>query len=247
MATNPIDGTTHELILYDVPQIGENEIDQAFIDEDNLGKIENGIRKVQGMGDFLTILQGVAILKIEREGLWRQGGYDSLKAYRAVQGERLGMSPATISDRRKIGDAWLTHKKLLGRIKLEGHASKLVFLENALSLHGDPKLVLEHLRTDSYRAFKEFSTPKKKKSKKALPSGEIRVRGDTVTMGGSPIVVFPEEVSEETRERVVELLRDAGKAWAGNCLAHVSPVYDEGEARRLDNALKDIRIKNRPR
>ena len=31
------------------------------------------------------------------------------------------------------------------------------------------------------------------------------------------------------------------RAWAGSCLAHVVPCYDEGEARAVDNFLKKHR------
>jgi len=33
----------------------------------------------------------------------------------------------------------------------------------------------------------------------------------------------------------------AARAWAGQCIPHVVPVYDEGEARAVDNFLKKYR------
>lgn len=56
-------------------------------------------------------------------------------------------------------------------------------------------------------------------------------------------LTFAEEFPVERRALIADQLKAAARAWAGQCIAHVVPCYDEGEARAVDNFLKKYRTK----
>lgn len=236
----PIDGTVQVAVSsYLLPNI-DADLGVEFLDGLKLDAIEDGIRKANGVSDMIAVVQGVAILKIEREGLWRQAGYDNLRAYRIDQASRLGMPKQTVSNRRKIGDAWLQYSKMLGKMKLEGHVSKLRLLDEAVRTRGDKKAVLEHFRNDTYLEFQDFAQ-KKKKAKKALPDVDLTIKKDSILINGHPLLQFGQDIAEEERVFISETLKAAYRARSGDCLAHVVQVYDRGEARAVENFLKKQR------
>lgn len=73
-----------------------------------------------------------------------------------------------------------------------------------------------------------------------LPSISFRVKGDDVLIDNTPALSF-RELDADKRELVAGVLKAAARAWAGQCIPHVVPVYDEGEARAVDNFLKKYR------
>ena len=55
------------------------------------------------------------------------------------------------------------------------------------------------------------------------------------------LLAVEEELPAEERDFIAKTLKAAYRARRGDCLAHVVPVYDEGEARAVDNFLKKLR------
>lgn len=227
-----------DLVVYEVPEL-DADVEVDFIDSDDLEKIEDGIRSVGEVSDFLALVQGIAIVRIEREGLWRQAGFESLHEYRISQNERLGLPRQTISVRRKMGEGYIDNRKLLSRVKLKGNLTKLALLSDALRAHEDPREVLAHFKADTFRDFRDWVYPQLPPPE--LPEVEFRIRGDSVFLDGVEALTFGEELPADRRSLIADQLRAAARAWAGSCLAHVVPCYDEGEARAVDNFLKKHR------
>lgn len=229
----------NDLMVYDVPNL-EADLEVDFLDAPELEAMEEGIRKIAATNDLLALVQGVAIVRIEREGLWRQAGFETLHGYRVEQGSRLAMPRSTISNRRRIAEAYLENRKFLGKVDLSGHVQKLIFLPAALSRY-ERREVLSHFKTDSYRDFKAFAVPTLPRPD--LPDVDLSVRDGELMLDGEGLMEFAEELPDEEREFVTRTLKAAYRARRGSCLAHVVPVYDEGEARAVDNFLKKLRAK----
>lgn len=234
-----IDGSVPvgDLVLYDTPEI-DADLGVEFIDSPELEVIEDGIRQIQGTTDLLSLIQGVAIVRIEQEGLWRQAGFDTLHAYRIVQNERLGMPRQTVSRRRLVGEGWLDNRKALGKFPLSGHVEKLRLLNQAVALFGK-KDAIASFKAMSFREFDEWIRPRV--AAPDLPDVDLAIREGQILLDGTALLGFDEDLPEEERDFLGRLLRAGYRARRGANLAHVVGCYDEGEARAVDNFLKKLR------
>lgn len=237
---NRIEGAPAE-DLYPVPRFDDTPMALDFLASEDLGEVETGIQGLGKSSDIISILLGVAVLRVEREGLWMQADYKSLKEYRAVQAKRLGMPAPSISYCRKVADAWLQYRKILGPLDLAGHVAKLEFFDRAMKLHDSRKLVLEHFKKDTWREFRAFAVPAEEAD--PLPDVALSISRAGISLDGEELVAFSEDLPEDERGFIGGVLRAAYRARRGECLAHVVAVYDEGEARAVDLFLKKLRAK----
>jgi len=196
-------------------------------------------RRVESTSELLALVQGIAVVKIEREGLWHQGGYHSLQEYRIAQNERLGMPRQTLSHRRKMAEGYLDNRKLLARVPLAGNLLKLELLSEALTVYEDRREVLQHFKADSYREFLEWVRPRI--TAPDLPDVSLSIDDGEIALDGVPLLAFDEDLAVDERTFISQGLRDLYRARRGGCLAHVVPVYDAGEARAVDNFIRKRR------
>lgn len=235
-----IDGTVEtSLAVYEVPDI-EEDLVIDFIDQADLLAIEEGIRRIQATSDLLALVQGVAIVKIEREGLWRQGGYNNLKAYRIAQNERLGMPRQTVSRRRLAGEGYLDNRKALGKFPLKGHVEKLRLLNEAVDKYGKREAITK-FKSSTLKEFIRWVRPSQLVAE--LYRVKALVDDQGILIEGKPKVYWSKELDELERKWISSLMERAYNARNGGNLAHVVEVYDEGEARAVDNFLKKLRSK----
>jgi hypothetical protein len=232
-----IDGSSVELVPYDVP-VDEENLYIGFVEADDLEALEEGVRKLGQGVDVLALYQGLGILKIEREGLWRQAGFQTLRAYREAQGERLGMPRQTISRRRKVAEGYEDNRRMLQNVSLEGRVEKLALLNRALRIH-EKRDVLAHFKVDSYRDFALWISPRK--ITPGLPDVDLRVDGDSIILDGDELLELSGALPEEEKIFVAATLKAAYRARAGNLVAHVIGVYDASEARWLEKTLREHR------
>jgi hypothetical protein len=228
---------SRELAVYDVPDM-DPDVRIDFLDSQDLTEIEDGIKKIEATTDFLGLIQGVAIVRIEREGFWRQAGFANLRAYRVEQAGRLGLPPSTLSNRRTIGTAYLDNKKLLRRVDLRGNVAKLYLLDEALAAH-PAKEVIDAIKSMSYREFKKYIRPDLIESD--YPDVAFTERDGGFLLDGIEVLHAAAGLSGDEKDFVSDILRAAYKARKGNLIPHVVPVYDKGEARAVDNFLKKYR------
>jgi hypothetical protein len=235
--TETIDASSKALVEYELPDI-EADVEVSFLDSDDLETIENGVRQAEVASELLAIIQGVGIVKIESERLYVQAGFDTLQAYRIAQNQRIKMPPSTVTNRRRIGEGWLKYRKALGRFDMAGHVQKLVLLDEAVEKHGRTE-ALRAFKSMSFREFKDWVRPLLEAPD--LPEVDVRVQGDSIFLDGEELVAVSSDLPDEERSFLVKTLAAVYRARRGNLLPHIVPVYDEGEARAVDRALKQIR------
>jgi hypothetical protein len=229
----------NDLTVYDVPDL-DADLAIDFLGSRDLAEIENGIRSIEATSNVLALVQGVAIVKVEREGLWAQAGFTSLWEYRRASSGRLNMAYSTVSTRRRIAEAWLDYKKLLQGIDLSGQVSKLRVFSQAVKRHGE-KATLQHFKKDNYQDFHRFALPRPKTDQ--LPDVDVSVKEGTLYIEGTEALTVSDDLDKPEIAFIVGVLKSAYRARLGNLLPHVVAVYDKGEARAVDNFLKKYRAK----
>ena len=236
MKQEVIDGSVpiSAVTLYEVPELAD-DLDVDFLSTRDLEEIEEGIRQIQYTGDLLALVQGIAICKIEREGLWMQADYPNLRAYRIDQLERLGMPKSTVSRRRQVGEGFLDNRKSLGKFPLHGHVEKLRYLNEAVRRFGKRDAVGK-FKTMSFREFVDWVRPLG--IAEYLPTVDVALSDDGILVGGEAALLWPTEYPVRERKWLGSVVEKAFKARAGGNLAHVVSVYDAGEARAVDLFLK---------
>ena len=116
---------------------------------------------------------------------------------------------------------------------------KLRLLSDALRVHADKKEVMTHFKSDSFRDFREWVKPAAPRVE--LPDVDLTIKDGRLMLDGEGIMAFSSDIPAEEKDFVGKVLRAAYRARRGACLAHVVPVYDEGEARAVDAFLKKYR------
>jgi hypothetical protein len=226
---------------YRLPKL-QVEHDVNFLYSEDLETIESGARGLGRSVEVMGLILGMAIVRIERDGLWIQAGYKTLQEYRKAQNSRLGVARSTVSLYRRIAEAWLEHKRLLSRISLDGRVSKLLYLPAALELHQDDRLVLEHFKSDTWEDFKNFARPD---LAPALDQDLIDVsctwNNEGISINGELALLWPTHFPETGRQWLGPIVARSFQAKAGGNIAHVVEVYDDGEARAVDNFIKKLR------
>lgn len=177
---------------------------------------------------------------VRREGLWRQGGHNNLKAYRIAQNERLGMPRQTVSRRRLAGEGYLDNRKALGKFPLKGHVEKLRLLNEAVDKFGKREAVTK-FKSSTLKEFIRWVRPSQLVAELYRVKAIVDDQG--ILIEGKPKVYWSNELDELERKWISGLMERAYNARNGGNLAHVVEVYDEGEARAVDNFLKKLRSK----
>lgn len=216
-----------------------NYVEASFIQSNSLEDIEEGIRSIDRTTGMLRIIQGMAILKAE--SLWNQSGLSSLQAYREEANKRYRMSRASISNLRKIAYAWVDNIRYLRKIDLSGKASHLLYLDAAIQRHQDKKLVIDHFKKDSYRDFAAWANGTNHPPREVLPDVDLTFSRGKISLDDEPLLSYEDALPEAERAFIGKLLKAGYKARQGDCIPHVVSVYDDGEARAVDNFLKKHR------
>lgn len=223
---------------FELPALS-GDVRTGFLESCDLPVVEEGIRTIERTTSMLRIIQGIAILKAE--SLWDQSGLASLQAYRENANQRYGLSRASISNLRKIAYAWSDHVRYLRKIDMTGKALHLLYLDEAIQKHQDKKLVFEHFKADSQRDFIAFARGESKPESDPLPDVDLTFKGSRILLDGKMMMAVSDDLPDDERNFVASTLRAAYRARTGNRIAHVVAVYDEGEARAVDNFLRKYR------
>jgi len=222
---------------FELPALS-GDVRTGFLESDELAIVEEGIRTIERTSGMLRIIQGLAILKAEH--LWEQSGLSSLQAYREAANQRYGLSRASISNLRKMAYAWSDNIRYLRKIDLTGKSIHLLYLDEAIQRHQDKKLVFEHFKADSQRDFQAFARGEVGE-REVLPDVDLTVKDGRILLDGKMFMKYADDLPDGERDFLARTLKAAYKARLGDCIAHVVAVYDEGEARAVDNFLKKHR------
>lgn len=74
-----------------------------------------------------------------------------------------------------------------------------------------------------------------------LPDVDLTYSRGVIALDGEPVLSYDDELPEAERSFIGKLLKAGYKARRGDCIPHVVAVYDDGEARAVDNFLKKHR------
>ena len=134
---------------------------------------------------------------------------------------------------------WLDNIKLLRSVDLTDKSTHLLYFDAALARH-DARDVVQAFKSMSAREFKDYAlgVPKREAD---LPDVSLSVADGEIKLDGTPFLSFEDDIPETERDFIGRLLQKAYRARAGNCVPHVVAVYDDGEARAVDNFLKKLR------
>ncbi len=245
MKQEVIDGTVHNLpVVYEIPGSDLGILDLDFLQSNDLDVIESGIRDLNEVSEFVVLAKGIAITKAEREGLYRQAGFSTLREYRQEQFRRLNSPKGTISSWRRIGEGYLDNLQFIQayRLPIRKNIVKFSILTDALRRYDRAEVSKKFVEL-SFREFSLWVNP-------ASPVYELQdvdlvvdFESGRILLDGIQLMQISDEIPNEERHFVSSLLKDGYRARRGNCIAHVVAVYDDGEARAVDNFIRARREK----
>ncbi len=214
-----------------------------FYNSDNLAEVENGIKDVQTgiLTSHLAVSLGIA--NIDRKALYIQAGYKTYTKYFKEADIKLNMPKQTISDYKKIGEAYLRNRSELKRIgfQREGNLHKLRFLDQALQKH-DPDEVFKRFKSESFRKFKEYAEESERSdSITRVPQDyTISTTKDRISLDGNPVLSFDPELPELERKGVSAAVREYYRTFKRNLRTVVFDVDSEDEEKETTKYLKRI-------
>jgi hypothetical protein len=223
---------------------GEFKLDFAYSSDAN--EVDVGIRETIRGVKLSIMAMGIALYRVDCDGLFIELGLRKFGAYVDKLAEETGMSRTTIYNWEYIGEAYLKHKTDLERIGFsdEDGATKLPYLAQALEYY-PKKEVYKNLVAMSFRKFQDWS-------KGPVPAIEnnhtnVKLNGDQILVGNDPLAVFSDNLAPEDRQYFQSWLIAAAEAKENNEYLRGYKFYDEQEANHFDKIyqreLRSLRIK----
>jgi hypothetical protein len=189
---------------------------------------------------------GIALYRVDVSGLFIDLGFRKFGEYIDHLAEDTGMSRTNLYNWEYIGQAYITHRGELDKIGFsdDDGPTKLPFLARALE-HHPKREVFKNIKEMTKREFEEWSRSPMIKDDKNYKN--VKIKGNHVFVGNSPIVSFAEDISPQERHYYEGLLIEGARAIKQNEYAKVYRFYDEKEARLFDRfyqrELKVLRAK----
>ena len=226
------------------PSQSQKQYDLDFLYSNDLAEIEEGIKETFKGVNFANFGLCMAFAKIDREALYLQAGHKSYLQYLDQAEDRLNMSRKTMSDYKRMGEAYLDHKAdlQLNGFKGEGHLHKLRYLEQALKIH-DPDEVFQRIANDPFRRFRDYATgesPSERSDTEPVLQyvPDIQITPERIVVDGKNILNFPGDLDERTKEELADYLKQIYEVRATGNRPYVFSLYDENEARAVERYLR---------
>jgi hypothetical protein len=224
---------------------GQFSLDFAY--SENATEVDAGIREgIRGMK--LSILyMGIALYRTNVAGYFIDLGFKRFGEYIDKLVEDTGMSRANFYNWTYIGEAFVTHRAELEKVRFsDGDGpTKLPFLDRALA--NRPKRdVYRNLISMSRRQFEEWSKGDPESSSKCNYTN-VKLNNGQVYAGDTPLISFAESLSPVDKRYYEGVIKAAVEAKENNEVVGVYRFYDEGERRVFDRIynreLKALRAK----
>jgi hypothetical protein len=222
-------------------------IELDYLQSNDLGTIEKGIRETTKGVDFANLVVALAFAKIDHEALYAQAGCKSYLEYLDKAEDRLNMSRQTMSDYKRIGEIYMEYKSQLQQVgfREEGNLHKLRYLPRALEQH-PPREVFNRLVRDSLRKFAAYASPSSDDGRSApvrqyVPHIEITDR--KISVDGKNILRFDPALRPELREELTGYLVKIYEVRATGNKPYILNVYDEKEAQAVERYLQRHRMR----
>ena len=229
------------------PSQAKREYHLDFVYSDKLEEIEAGIKETIRGQNMANLAICLAFAKIDGEALYAQAGYKSYLQYLDQAEDRLDMSRKTMSDYKRMGETYLKYKVKLqrGGFKEEGHLHKLRYLEQALKIHASGK-VFQRIAHDTFRQFREYAGGLSERSdtEPALQyMPDIQITAKRIMVDGKNILNFSRDLDEKIKDELTDYLKQIYEVRATGNQPYVFSLYDENEARAVENYLRRHRRK----
>lgn len=229
-----------------------------FLDSDDLSEIEEGIRQTQQGIVHANLAVAIALARIERSALYTQAGYTYFRDYLKDSDNRLQMPRQTMHDYLRIGQVFLDHQHglITAGFDRNGPMHNLRYLPAAIE-HHDPQQAYRNCARMSFREFKRFareeeepSVPEEWRKRREKPVGgqqapepSVEITPKQIRVDGKNILRLDPDLAERTRDDLSQYLRQIYRIRAAGNTPVVLEVYDDGEARAVENYLKRLRAK----
>lgn len=229
-------------------QRDKKEYTLDFVYSDKLEDIEEGIKETTKGMDTANLVVALAIARIDQEALYVQAGCKSYLEYLDTAEDRLNMSRQSISNYKLIGVAYIQYKNQLKKIgyQEQGNLHKLRFLEAALQHHQSSQ-VFKRLMADSLRKFAEYAIglPAVEHSEKPVKQyiPDIRITPKMIIVDGKNILRLDPGLDETIKKELIEYLKRIYEIKGTGNIPYILNVYDDKEARTVENYLKRRRGK----
>jgi len=211
-------------------ELSRQSYDLDLIDSHSLIEIEVWIKDVAGKINYAQAAIAIELYWIDKEALYTEAGYSSMTEYVREAPDRLNMPKQTLSNYLAIGEALTKYRRKLTQIKydLSNGLSKLWLLESALSIHKEAE-VWKNIARMTFRQFAEYARPKSIDKPATFDDDpiDLTVKDDGIWFGSRNMV------STKDVEKIIQ---------AGD-LPYLIGVYNEGEKRVIQSALKAHREK----
>jgi len=210
----------------------------------DLSEIEDGIRKTLEGINHGNLAIALAFAKIDREALYAQAGCRSYLEYLDTAEDRLNMSRQTMSDYKRIGEIYLTHKERLQRagFREEGHLHKLRYLPRALSLHPAEE-VFSRIARDSLRKFVSFASAADHPdgSRVQQGDGDLEAEVDKIEFDGQGTLRFAPNLNEHSKAELMSYVRRIYEIKLKGNTPYILDLYDDSESRAVERFLTQLR------
>jgi len=209
-------------------------------------EVDAGIRAAIRGVKLSIMAMGIALYRVDVSGLFIDLGFKKFGEYIDHLAEETGMARTSLYNWEYIGEAYVTHRADLDKIGFsdDDGPTKLPFLPRALENHSK-SAVFRNIKDMSKREFEDWSRGDVIQNNKKYKS--VKIKGNRVFVGSSPIVSFSEGISPADRRYYETLLLEGAEALKRNEYAKVFRFYDEQEALAFDRVyqreLKALRAK----
>ena len=226
----------------------EESVSLDFVHDDDLEKIEVGIKETQKGIDTANLAIALAIVRIDRESLYAQAGFKSATEYFREADIRLNMPKQTVSVYRKIGQAYLEYKEQLKKngFEEEGNLYKLIYLDRALENHTQEE-VFKNINSISLRKFKDFAYSSNESMRMDSPKNiesftdySVSVTKRGVKVDDTYIVEYSDGIDDSLRKDVSKAVKEAFRLHQSNTGTLVLDVETIEEKKEMNRFFKEI-------
>lgn len=216
-------------------------IDLAFLESEDLKEIEEGVREVMQHVGYSIIAIGLAFYRIEKDALFVQAGKTGYIEYLVDAEDRVGLPVSTISDYKRIGEAYAKWRSDLEKVKFDERQGvhKLRHIDAAVKIHPKGE-VFKKLVKLSYKEFTAWARGRFD-DKADEPKVSIEVRKNQILVDGKNILNVPADLPDSERDKLVQRLERIYKIEAAGNEPFIVETYGSGEQRAIDNFLKKFR------
>jgi hypothetical protein len=227
----------------------QNRSAQAAFDSfrtKDVASIENTLRNLTTAVTSNMYIIGIGCLIIEREKLYIKAGYASYFDYANHLFDDAELPTSTLGKAKIVMERFIDYNQQLVKagFRLEGNASKLLFLEEALKNH-DEEEVFRHIAEDTYRKFEIWA--RRRNLIEHTPEKQIQVdaeiKGNKLLISGKNILNFPRGLPKTLKELIKDDLQKTFSIREGGNQPYIVSTYGRGEQTAIDNFLKSSRAK----